>query len=89
MAYDNNMSGALFKNKKKEAGDKKPDYNGQCEINGEEMWVAAWLKDGPKGKYMSLSFTPKEEAKPVAKKPSKPQRDDVDAMMDDDNLPPF
>lgn len=58
--YDNNMSGALFKNKKK-SSDKHPDYTGNCEINKEEMWVSAWLKTSKSGEtFMSLAFTPKE-----------------------------
>lgn len=59
--YDNNMSGALFKNKKK-ASDRHPDYTGNCEINKEEMWVSAWLKTSKSGEtFMSLAFTPKEQ----------------------------
>lgn len=58
--YDNNMSGALFKNAKK-VTDKQPDYNGQCEINNEVYYIGAWLKTSKEGKtYMSLAFTPKD-----------------------------
>lgn len=60
--YDNNMRGVLFKNDRKEK-DTHPDYKGSCEINGEEMWMSAWLKDGKSGKFMSFSFTPKEQPK--------------------------
>lgn len=60
--YDNNMRGVLFKNDRKEK-DTQPDYKGSCEINGEEMWMSAWLKDGKNGKFMSFSFTPKEQPK--------------------------
>lgn len=68
MTYDNNMSGVLFRNKKKEH-EKQPDHQGQCEINGVEMWISAWIKDGPKGKFFSLRFKPKDEQeKPPAKK---------------------
>ena len=54
-------SGALFKNEKKEK-DSHPDYRGDVVINGKEMWVSAWIKQGNKGnKFMSLSFSPKEQ----------------------------
>lgn len=87
--YDNDMSGALFKNKKKEEGDKKPEYTGQCEINGQEMWISAWVKESARGKFFSMRFTPKEEMqKPTPKRSLQSAKDDVDAMMDDD-LPPF
>jgi hypothetical protein len=60
--YDNNMRGVLFKNDRKEK-DTHPDYKGSCEINGEEMWMSAWLKQGKNGTFMSFSFTPKEQPK--------------------------
>jgi uncharacterized protein (DUF736 family) len=70
MQYDNNMSGALFKNDKGD-NDKRPDYKGTCEINGVEYRISAWLrtkKDGS-GKFMSLKFEAKDQeaAKPAAK----------------------
>ena len=39
MEYDNNNTGAIFKNDRKET-DRHPDYNGSCEINGVEMWMS-------------------------------------------------
>ena len=53
-------SGSLFKNDKKKT-DKHPDYTGHGEIGGDEYWFSAWIKEGKKGKFMSLSFTPKEQ----------------------------
>ena len=54
-------SGALFKEEKK--SDKHPDYKGSCLVDGEVMYIAAWVntpKDGG-NKYMSLRFTPQSE----------------------------
>ena len=85
--YDNNMRGVLFKNDRKE-NDKHPDYKGQCEIDGEEYWLSAWIKTGAKGKFMSLSFTAKEQPKnPPPREPVKQSREQQrwrDGDMDDD-----
>jgi uncharacterized protein (DUF736 family) len=55
--YDNNNSGALFKNDKK-THEKHPDYRGEAEINGQKYRVSSWLKTSKAGnKFMSLSFT--------------------------------
>lgn len=55
--YDNNMRGVLFKNKDKEK-DTHADYRGNCEIDGKQCWVDAWIKTPKAGgdKFMSLSF---------------------------------
>jgi len=67
--YSNNMRGVLFKNDRKEK-DTHPDYKGSCEINGEEMWMSAWLKQGKNGTFMSFSFTPKEQPKQQSAPPA-------------------
>lgn len=78
--YDNNMRGVLFKNDRKEK-DTHPDYKGSCEINGEEMWMSAWLKQGQRGTFMSFSFTPKE--------PPKQKANDFNPAQDYDEDIPF
>ena len=55
-----NNSGILFKNDKKEEA-KHPDYKGEINIEGESFWLSAWLKDGQKGKFMSIAATPKKK----------------------------
>jgi hypothetical protein len=62
MDYDNNLRGVLFKNDRKEK-DTHPDYKGSAEVGGVEYWLSAWIKSGKNGKFMSLSFTAKEEPK--------------------------
>lgn len=57
--YDNTNSGALFKNDK-QGNEKRPDYNGSLNVNGQDFWISAWLKEGKNGKFMSLSVKPKE-----------------------------
>ena len=60
--YDNNLRGVLFKNDRKET-DAHPYYKGQAEVDGVQYWVSGWIKEGQKGKFVSLSFTPKEDAR--------------------------
>lgn len=74
MAYETKPnSGSLFKNDRKEK-ETHPDYKGQAIVGGAEMWVSAWIKEGKSGKFMSLSFTPKEDEKPTAR-----QSKDIDS----------
>jgi len=70
--YDN--SGILFKNDKK-SGPKHPDYKGSAKVGGTEYWMAAWIKDGEKGKFMTFAFTVKDDA---------PQRSESEL---DDSIP--
>jgi hypothetical protein len=57
----------LFKNDRKEK-DSHPDYKGDgMDLDGNPVWVSAWIKSGNKGKFMSCSMQPKEAAKPASK----------------------
>jgi len=63
MAYEQReMSGSLFKNDKK-TEEKHPGAKGSATIGGVEYWVSAWVKEGPKGRWQSLSFKRKDEQK--------------------------
>ncbi len=49
--------GVLFRNGYKEDGDKRPDFTGGFNVNGQDYKVAAWVNESKKGaKYMSLSI---------------------------------
>jgi len=82
MAYDNQNSGAIFRNEKKQT-DSHPDYTGSINVNGVDMWVSGWLKTSEKTgkKFMSLSVKAKEEKapqKPVKQAPVSSGFDDMD-----------
>ena len=76
--YDNELRGVLFKNDRKER-DNHPDYKGSCEVDGVEYWLSAWIKEGKKGKFQSLSFKRKDEQRGPKKEPQKATAfDDLD-----------
>lgn len=67
-------SGAIFVNDRKEK-DSHPDRKGDAMIGGVAYWVSGWVKEGSKGKFLSLAFTPKDEQKGSTSK-AKPQRNE-------------
>ena len=71
MAKD--MSGILFKNYNI-TSEKSPLYKGSATINDVKYWMAAWINDGDKGKYMSIKFEVAEE-KEKPKQTSKKMED--------------
>ncbi len=80
MAYEQkDMSGAIFVNNRKEK-DSHPDRTGTAMIDGKMYYISGWLKDGAKGKWMSLSFKRKDEAAQATATLRKPLKDE---MVDD------
>lgn len=68
--YNNNNTGMLYRNHRREAGTKQPDMTGFVNIGGVEYWVSGWTRDTPQGgmldqagvtKFVSLAVKPKEE----------------------------
>lgn len=55
--YDNTNRGALFRNDKA-ASDKHPTHTGKINVDGRDYYLNAWVKDGKKGKFFSLSVKP-------------------------------
>jgi uncharacterized protein (DUF736 family) len=54
--YDNTNSGVLFKNDKK-GNEKAPDYKGKINVNGKELEIAGWVREGKSGKFISLKVS--------------------------------
>lgn len=45
---------SIFKNTKKEEGDRRPDYDGKgIDLNGNDFRIALWVKEGKNGKFFS------------------------------------
>lgn len=82
MAYEPRPGSlSLFKNDRKEK-DTHPDYRGDgMDLEGRPVWVSAWLKEGSKGKFFSMSLkykdAPAEDAVPAQAKTSAPIYDDI------------
>lgn len=66
--------GTLFKNDK-DGVDSRPDYRGELNIGGTMYKVAGWLKEGKKGKWMSLSAQEKEDDAPNDRRRERAQDD--------------
>ena len=69
-------SGILFKNTRRET-ERHPDYTGAINLNGTEFSLSAWVKQGARGKFMSLSVTPKTGADATSRAKSPDQFDDA------------
>lgn len=89
--FDNTNTGALFKNDK-QGNEKRPDYKGSLNVNGEEFTIAAWLKTSKQGqKYMSLKVEAKDEQRQAPPRQDahnqakanayQPQEDDEDSEI--------
>jgi uncharacterized protein (DUF736 family) len=79
--YDNTNRGVLFRNDKKQ-NDKQPDYKGSINVEGEDRWLSAWLKEDKNGqKYLSISSQSKQgEASPSG---ARPRQAETVAPMED------
>lgn len=72
-------SGALFRNNKKQEGDKLPDYNGTIKVNGVEKQIAGWVRQGAKGSFLSLKIS-EPYKKPLDAKVVKTKTEDSDDL---------
>lgn len=71
--YDNTNSGVLFKNQSE--NEKAPAYKGKINVDGKDYELAAWIREGKSGKFMSLKVQePRQKQTP---------QKDFDDMEDD------
>ncbi len=70
--------GSLFRNNK-EGNEKRPDYRGQMNVGGQLYDVSGWIKEGSKGKWMSLKVQLPHSSNTIH----------VAAKRDADEQPPF
>ena len=75
-------SGSLFKNDRKTT-DNHPDYTGSIMFNNKEHYLSAWVKEGTKGKFFSVSIG--KEKQPVGFKPA--GSDEIKHTIEDSDLP--
>ena len=67
MEYDNNNTGALFRNETATPENKQPTHTGKCEVNNKVLQISAWLQESKSGKkYLSLRFQEPMEKKETA-----------------------
>lgn len=74
MAYTKDNSGSLSRNKRKEK-DTHPDMKGKATIAGVEYWISGWTKENADGKWLSLSFEPKDGDKSTRQSPKRDAED--------------
>ena len=72
--YDNTNTGALFKNERKPAGSKQPDYRGKVNVDGRDLELAGWVREVRSGKFISLKIS-----EPYVK----PERDERPSRFDE------
>lgn len=75
MEYDNTNTGVLFKNESD--NEKAPAYKGKINVDGKEYELAAWIREGKKGKFMSLKVQEPRQKKPEPAKDLVSMEDDI------------
>ena len=80
MPTQRDMSGILFKNDRKTQTN-QPDYTGDCKVNGTVYRLAAWVKQGAQGKFLSLAISVPQAQQP---KPEPPHDPNAEYKADDE-----
>lgn len=54
--YDNTNRGVLFRNRKKQRGDNRPDYTGRINVSGVDAFISGWVKEACSGdRFLSIA----------------------------------
>ena len=83
MSQQRDNSGVLFRDKERK-NDRAPEFTGPATIDGREYRIAAWVKDGGKGKFCSLAFTPKDDKPVMDQGQANRESEDPGAGLDSD-----
>lgn len=84
MAYEQrDNSGTLGKNNNRTSPN-HPEYSGKIMVAGVMYWLNAWVKEGPNGKFFSLSVKPKEQPRDEGKEMRPAVPGDRRADLDDE-----
>lgn len=58
MAYEQQPGqGIMFRNDRKEEGSKQPDWKGTVNVEGQPMELAAWVREGKRGEFLSIKIS--------------------------------
>jgi len=60
MTYDNKNRGILFTNNRKQK-DTQPDFTGKLNVDGIDLEISGWNKQGKNGTFISLSVKPAQQ----------------------------
>ena len=77
MNYDNTNTFVLFKNNQKRS-ENSPDYTGKINVDGQELRLAAWLKEGKNGKFFSGKVSEFQQTQHEQEKSNGYQKDGLD-----------
>lgn len=80
-------TGQLFKNDRK-TEERHPDYKGTfTDPHGNQYDIAAWVKDGKKGKFFSLKVSEKQEQPAREEDNDQEMNDHIRGAWDKDETP--
>lgn len=58
MAYENREnSGIMFRNDRKEPTSRQPDWKGSIDVEGTPYELAAWVREGKRGEFLSIKIS--------------------------------
>ena len=80
--YDKTNTGTLSKNDKGD-NEKRPDYKGKIDIEGQLYWLSAWIREGKDGKFMSLKAEKADKKSAPTNAQASGKKTSFDDMDDD------